>query len=75
MFLFEDSSKVLLNLHQDKKYNCNICGIQISTKKSLTQHKRAVHEGVKYSCRQCGHQSTTKGDLTKQKSAVHERVK
>ena len=75
MFLYEASSKDLLNLHQDKKYDCNICGIQVSTKASLAQHKRAVHEGVKYPCGQCGHKFTSKGILAEHKKAVHEGVK
>ena len=74
-FLNEASSEDLLNLHQDKKYDCNICGIQVLTKTSLAQHKRAVHEGVKYSCGQCGKQFTSMGNLAEHKRAVHEGVK
>ena len=67
-FLYEASSKDLLKCHQDsfhqeEKYNCNICGIQVSRNDNLIQHKRAVHEGVKYPCGQCSYQATTKGSL------------
>ena len=72
MFLYEASAKDLLNPHQDsKKYNCSICGIQVSTKESLAQRKMALHEGVKYTCGQCGIQLTTKGRLNDQKNTVH----
>ena len=37
-----------LHHHQDTTYDCNICGVQVSSKDILVQHKRAVHEGVKY---------------------------
>ena len=33
-------------LHQDTTYDCNICGVQVSSKESLIQHKRAVHERI-----------------------------
>ena len=74
-FPYEASSEDFLNFHQDKKYDCNICGIQVLTKKSLAQHKRAVYEGVKYPCGQCVNQSTSKGGLAQHKRDVHEGFK
>ena len=47
----------------EKKYNCYLCGHQVSHKNSLTRHKKIVHEGLKFPCGQCKHQSTSKGNL------------
>ena len=58
-----------------KKYNCDICGHQVSHKSSLVRQKKIVHEGIKFSCRQCNYQATSKGSLSKHKGAVHEGVK
>ena len=59
---------------KDKKYNCDLCGHQVSHKNSLTRHKKIVHEGIKFPCRQCNYQAITKGNLAKHKTAVHEGV-
>ena len=48
---------------KDEKYNCDICGYQVSNKISLTTHKKIVHKGVKYPCRQCDNQATSKWNL------------
>ena len=50
---YEASSEATLKYHQDTehqdtKYDCNLCGVHLSSKKNLFRHKRAVHEGVKY---------------------------
>ena len=58
-----------MNIHnrtfhgKDEKYNCDLCGHQVSHKNSLARHKKSVHEGVKFPCGQCIHQATTKGSL------------
>ena len=40
---------------KDKKYNCDLCGRQVSHKNSLAKHKKIVHEEVKFPYRQCNH--------------------
>ena len=58
-----------------KKNKCDICGYQVSQKKSLARHKKIVHDGVRFSCRQCNYQATSKGHLAEHKRAFHEGVK
>ena len=42
------------NFHDDnKKYDCDLCGHQVSRKNSLARHKKIVHEGVKFPYGQC----------------------
>ena len=60
---------------KDGKYSCDICGHQVTQKKSLEGHKKIVHDGVKFCCSQCNYQATTKGNLARHKRAVHEGVK
>ena len=60
---------------QNTTYSCDVCGHQVSQKKSLVRHKKVVHEGIKYSCMQCNHQATSKRNLVKHQRAVHEGVK
>ena len=59
---------------EEEKYNCDLCGHQVSHKNNLARHKKIVHEAVKYPCRQCNYQATTKGSLAEHKTAVHEGV-
>ena len=43
-----------------KKYDCDLCGYQVSHKNSLAKHEKIVHEGVKLRCRQCKYNKTSK---------------
>ena len=71
----------LLDIHnrtlydKDKKYDCKLCGHQVSKKNNLARHKKIVHEGVKFPCGQCNCKTTDKGNLALHKRAVHEGVK
>ena len=77
---FQIASCKIMDIHNRtfhdkvKKYNCDLCGQQVSHKNSLARHKKIVHEGIKFPCRQCNYQATTKGNLAKHKTAVHEGV-
>ena len=68
-----------LNCHQsmgkEKKYDCVLCGHQLSDKNSYSRHKKIVQEGVKFPCGQCNHQATSKGNLISHKRAVHQYMK
>ena len=50
------SSSKIMDIHNRtfhgkvKKYNCDLCGHQVSHKCSLARHKKIVHEGVKFPC-------------------------
>ena len=59
----------------NEKFSCDICGHQVSQKKSMTRHKKIVHEGVKYPCRQCNKEYTDKDSLGRHKRSVHRAVK
>ena len=60
---------------KDEKYNCDICGFQVSNKISLGRHKKIVHEGVKYHCKQCHYEATSESHIDEHKRAAHEGVK
>ena len=60
---------------ENAKYNCDVCGHQVTSKGNLARHKRAVHEGVKFPCGQCNHQATSKGHFAQHKRAIHEGIK
>ena len=60
--LKEDPS---LNINsQGKKYPCDSCEYQATTKGSLTTHKNKIHEVKKYPCYL---QGTTRGNLSTHK--------
>ena len=54
---------------------CGKCEYKATTKKSLTDHQRAVHAGVRHLCGNCDYQASHKGHLTEHERVVHERVK
>ena len=43
-------SKHMKNVHQGKKYSCNICDMQYSSSSGLSDHKKSVHEGIVHKC-------------------------
>jgi hypothetical protein len=48
-------------VHLKIKYPCNICGIELSTKKSLKRHQRSLHDESRklWVCQLCGEGHTT----------------
>ena len=62
-------------IHENKKYDFDICGHQSTTPGSLKVHKQAIHENKKYDCDICGHQFTDKGHLKRHNQAIHENKK
>ena len=78
---YQIASSKIMDIHnrtfhdKDKKYNCDLCGKQVSHKDSLARHKMIVHERVKFLCGKCNHQSASKGNLARHKMAIHEGVK
>ena len=59
------------NIHEGKKYPCDICDKHFTQKIVLRRHKDSVHEGKKYECDKCDKQFTQKDHLRRHKDSIH----
>ena len=54
--IFEDKNSLsthVLNVHDNKEFQCEICGKDFIRKSTLKEHKANVHEGQKFTCDKC----------------------
>ena len=68
------------SMHDNIKYNCEVCQASLTSEYSLLRHKREVHgdttttisTGKQFDCQFCGKQLSTKAKLTKHVERFHE---
>ena len=74
---YQFASRKIMDIHtrtfhgKVKKYNCDLCGHQVSHKNSLARHKKIVHEGKNFLA---GNATIKQQQKEKHKTAEHEGV-
>jgi len=59
--------------HQGIKYDCNLCGFKLSSKKNLSTHTKTQHfKEKKYQCTICDFKATQNSNLKSHVRNVHE---
>ena len=63
------------NMSTSNKYQCFICKLSFSAKKSLKAHEDGIHKLVKFGCQDCGKQFSRKSSLTVHINNIHKDIK
>ena len=53
------------------KFNCDICGQELTSKLSIIRHKRAIHEGIKHGCDHCDFKGSEASSLRRHLKNIH----
>ena len=54
-------------------YQCDLCGIKMTSSNNLANHRKCVHEGTRnHTCETCGKSFAYPGDLRKHNTTTHE---
>ena len=73
---FDKASKHVLYKKITKRFICNYCDINVSTKNGLKDHINAIHLKIKpYKCGKCEKSYTQKYKLTTHDRKIHQKLK